>query len=82
MGKNSPVGATMGTISINPGVTIGTLVTKVRNWRLCRGEASSKALIRYVTVGDDCPNLRLRATPPSPPMEATATNASAAPLPP
>jgi hypothetical protein len=45
-------------------------------------DASSNALIKNDIVGDDGPKRRLNAAPPSPPIAATATNASVAPLPP
>jgi len=82
IGKNPPLGETIGTISILPGVTIGTLVTKLKNCLLCFGEASNKAFTRKFIVGDEGANRLLRATPPSPPIAATATRASAAPFPP
>lgn len=81
-GKNSPVGETIGTTSIRPGVTIGTLVTNDKNCRRCFGVASNNAFTKKEIVGDDGPNRRLKAAPPSPPIAATATRASAAPLPP
>ena len=57
-------------------------MTKFRNCRLCILDASNNALIKNDIVGDDGPNRRLKAAPPSPPIAATATKASVAPLPP
>ena len=82
--KKSPLGESIGTTSIVPIFTdaIGTDVTKLRNCRLCVLDASNNALIRNEIVGDVGPKRRLNAAPPSPPIAATATSASVAPLPP
>lgn len=82
--KKSPLGDSIGTTSIVPIFidAIGTDVTKLRNCRLCVLDASNNALIRNEIVGDVGPKRRLNAAPPSPPIAATATSASVAPLPP